>query len=368
MAARERRIAREGNKFNAKLYNAACAGNDAVAASSLRDERIDVNGRDDDGCSAIFSAVVHGHVSIVAKFIDCERVDLNAATNKGATPLFAAAVQGHGSIVAKFIECQRVDLNAADSKEFTPIMMAAAKDNHSVVDQLAEAGAILSINHSVYSLHDAVYYDEASPEKIAAGFAVLKKHGVTSDNVPVGFQSKYYFQDGQGRLYKRNVTEQIWINRKDLLLCLNYTFNWSVANQIDEQVHRTLPSDLIGAGHFVAHCFFDVGGGELGNGIARLIMQYYGGFDASKSPFALRGRPEYGKLPDNAHRCCNCLEEKESKALRACASCDRVCFAIAVRIVRWQIGRGTSAIASFGRKRRRRRQEEESENENICWR
>jgi hypothetical protein len=31
--------------------------------------------------------------------------------------------------------------------------------------------------------------------------------------------------------------------------------------------------------------------------------------------------PEYGKLPDNAHRCSNCLEKKESKALSFCASC-----------------------------------------------
>jgi hypothetical protein len=324
MAARARRIATE-RKFNAKLLNAAADGNDAVVASSLWDERVDVNGRDDAGCSAIFAAAGHGHDSIVAKFIDCEKVDLNNADNDGHTPLFAAVAQGHDSIVAKFIECLRVDLNAAD-KEFTPIIAAAGRGFDSIVDKLAEAGAILSSNRSEVSLHGAVDFGDASPAEKAAVLAVLKKHGVTSSSVPIGFQSKCYFSDGVGRLYKRNVTEQIWINRKELLLCLNYIFNWSVANQIDEQVHRTLPSDLSNVGHFAAHCFFDVGGGELGNGIGRLIMQYYGGFDASKSPFALRGRPEYGKLPDNAQRCCNCLEEKESKALRACASCDRVCY------------------------------------------
>jgi hypothetical protein len=107
-------------------------------------------------------------------------------------------------------------------------------------------------------------------------------------------------------------------------LCLNYTFNWSVENQIEEQVYRTLPSDLTGVGHFVAHCFFDVGGGKLGNGIGRLIMQYYGGFDDSKSPFALRGPPEFGKCPDNTQCCSDCRETRVRKSLLDCASCGRV--------------------------------------------
>jgi hypothetical protein len=44
----------------------------------------------------------------------------------------------------------------------------------------------------------------------------------------------------------------------------------------------------------------------------------------SKSPFALRGKVEFGKLPDNAHRCSNCLVKKEIKALLSCASCGGV--------------------------------------------
>jgi hypothetical protein len=51
-----------------------------------------------------------------------------------------------------------------------------------------------------------------------------------------------------------------------------------------------------------------------------------GGFDGSKSNFALRGKLEYGKGADNAQRCTNCQQtKKETKvaaALRACASCD----------------------------------------------
>jgi hypothetical protein len=105
---------------------------------------------------------------------------------------------------------------------------------------------------------------------------------------------------------------------------LNSVYNWSVQNQDESEYYRTLPSDLTGAGYFVAHICFHVDGGYFANRICRLIVQYYGGFDASKSHFALRGMPEYGKLPDNAQRCSYCQKKKEESnvtVLRGCASC-----------------------------------------------
>jgi hypothetical protein len=163
---------------------------------------------------------------------------------------------------------------------------------------------------------------------------MLKKHGVVSHNVPSNYQSKYYFQDGQGKFYIRNLKYQRWLNHRTLLLSLYRTYQWSLANQIEDDARRTLPHKLSDVGKFICQCWFDVAGGgndmnnmadTIGNGIGRLIMQFYGGFDASKSPFALRGKLEYGKLPDNAPRCSNCLEvKKESKALSSCASCGKV--------------------------------------------
>jgi hypothetical protein len=176
-----------------------------------------------------------------------------------------------------------------------------------------------------------------SPEQIATTLAVLKRHGITSDNVPSGFQSKYYFQDGHGRLYNRNVKHQRWLNRSVLLLAIYRTYQWFLANQIKDDAHRTLPPDLSEVGKFICRCWFDCAGGgkddsiasasdTIGNGIGWLIMQYCAGFDASKSPFALREQPEYGKVPDNTRRCSNCLEKKKNnkkkkKALQYCANC-----------------------------------------------
>jgi hypothetical protein len=112
-----------------------------------------------------------------------------------------------------------------------------------------------------------------------------------------------------------------------------------------------LPPNLSGVGYFVAHCFFDVGGGVFGNGIARLICQFYGGFNESsaKSPFALVGMPEYGKLPDSAQHCSNCRSEVTAgkkyfccgtavscKYLRCCGKvgyCSKEC-----QLADWRIG------------------------------
>jgi hypothetical protein len=202
---------------------------------------------------------------------------------------------------------------------------------------LAEAVAILSADHCEYSLHCvALYSAYSSPAQKASvlPLAVLKKYDIISEDVPYGFQSKYYFQNGEGKYYTRNLKYQTWLNRKDLLLALYRIYLWSLANQVEADARCTLPPALSDLGKFICHCWFDCAGGgknidiaadTLGNGIGHLIMQYRGGFDASKSHFALRGKSEYGKLPDNSPRCSNCLlEKKKSKALMSCASCRRV--------------------------------------------
>jgi hypothetical protein len=82
-----------------------------------------------------------------------------------------------------------------------------------------------------------------------------------------------------------------------------------------------------------AHCWFDVAGGDNkidedkpDNGIGRLIMSFAFGFDDSKSPFALIGMPEDGRVPDKLTRCSCCIQPKEKGMLRCCTS-TRYCSA-----------------------------------------
>jgi hypothetical protein len=250
------------------------------------------------------------------------------------TAVLLATGAGHVSTLGLLLEYEVIDVSAANNAENTAVMIASYQGLDSILDMLAEAGAILSFHHSVTSLHEMVSASGASPEKKVATLAVLKKHGIISSNAPLGFQSKYYFQDGEGKFYTKNVKYQRWINRRILLLALYRTYQWSLANQVEDDARRTLPPDSSKVGRFICQCWFDCAGGgndvnntadTIGNGIGRLIMQLYGGFDASKSPFALRGTPEYGKIPDNAARCSSCLAAKEEiKALRSCASCGKV--------------------------------------------
>jgi ankyrin repeat protein len=327
LAARVDVNAKDGNG-NSAITLAAMSGHHSIVALLTDCPSVDVNAKTNKGYTAITVAALKGHHSIVAILADCSRVDMNTKNNRGSSAITFAALEGHHSIVAMLADCPRVDVDAKGARGTTAIFAAAWNGYHSTVDLLAEAGAMLGNPFGTKTLQHVV--SDTSPEKKAATLAVLIKHGCSSNAdipLPDDFQSKYYFQDGQGKFYKRNVTEQIWINRKELILCLNYVFNWSVENQVKAEVYRTLPSDLTGVGRFVASCFFDVAGGDFGNGIARLITQYCSGFDASKSPFAFRGQPEYGKLPDNYHRCSGCLERKKKgrkskkPALRDCASC-----------------------------------------------
>jgi hypothetical protein len=314
------------------IHVAAQNGQDSIIAQLIACKRCDVNAAGlTDGRTAIHVAAVSGHGSIIAQFIACERCDVNATLTDGQTAIHLAAYKGHVSIIAQFIACERFDVNAAFSDGRTAIHFAASACHASIIDILAEAGAILSSHDSPNSLLSIANgaASTASPEQKDAVRAILKKHGI-NDIISPGFQSRYYFNDGKGELYLKNVKYQRWINRKELLLALYRVCKWSLANQVEAEVCRTLPRALTGVGTFICRCWFDCAGGgndinaaadTLGNGIGRLIMQFYGGFDASKSPFALRGKPEYGKCPDNAARCSGCLEKKESKSLRACASC-----------------------------------------------
>jgi hypothetical protein len=316
------------DQYGQTVLMVACyLGHGKAVTQLLECLRVKVNaGGKRDGSTALSFAARGNHNPIVIQLINCDRVDVNAANYSDVTAIFMAADQGYETIVSTLSNCERVDVDRVSlhgTQHVTAIMMAVTKGFDSIVDMLAEAGANLSLEQSQKSLRSLISTSIfPSPKQRAAVHVVLKKHGITKDCVPSNFQSKHYFQDGQGQFYIRNLKYQRWINRKEFIMCLHYTYNWSVENQVEDDAHRTLPSDLSKVGHFVAHCFFDAAGGEYGNGIARLITQYYGGFDASKSSFALRGMPAYGKLPDNAVRCSNCLEKKkESKALLRCASC-----------------------------------------------
>jgi hypothetical protein len=244
----------------------------------------------------------------------------------GEYPLMRAARwKGMEVAIERIVRAWPGAVNAQDRKDGgTALIRAAVNGSADNVHTLATMGTDLSIVASqgltVFNVNKIS--PGSTPAQKAAIVKVLAKHGVTSASIPRHYQSPLYFSS---IYYASNVRTQRWMNRKELLLCLHHVFNWSVENQIEAQVHRTLPSALSGVGRFVAHCFFDVAGGELGNGIARLITEFYGGFDESKSPHALIGVPSYGNVADTVARCSWCIQQPIKNGLLKCCGSTRYC-------------------------------------------
>jgi hypothetical protein len=135
--------------------------------------------------------------------------------------------------------------------------------------------------------------------------AVLAEHGVTSSNIPAGFQSELYFHSNY---YEENLRYQLWLSRRELFLPILSIHDWSVANQVESEYYRTLPSDLTALARFLARCCLHVDASGADNGIARLIITYFGGFDDSSS-VRLLGMPAFGKNDASLPRCSYCDKE-----------------------------------------------------------
>jgi hypothetical protein len=70
--------------------------------------------------------------------------------------------------------------------------------------------------------------------------------------------------------------QQLWVGRRDIIMCISRIYNWSLVNQIETDRLRTWPGpdELSELGRFICHCWFDVAGGEPDNGVGRLIMEF----------------------------------------------------------------------------------------------
>jgi ankyrin repeat protein len=208
------------NTANQTAFFAACHhGHTSVIASLLACERVDVNIKetaenlacprvDVNATEKLRNTAMHlatelDLTSTVRLFAACSRVDVNAKTVNGCTALIRAAELGYDSTVAALLTCARVDINTINEEGFSAIYYAAYHGHSLTVNLLASAGAILHSpaveSTSGRNLVSMVVDSFAPPEKQATMLAMLKKHGIIVNNdVPRGFQSKYYFQDGQG--------------------------------------------------------------------------------------------------------------------------------------------------------------------------
>jgi hypothetical protein len=238
---------------------------------------------------------------------------------------FAAANVGMEVAIERLwgVWCGSVNINYMQGVG-TAIMQVAYYSIAANVNTLATMGTDLSLTNIIGAnvFHHAEQSAQPPDEKVAV-FKALSEHGVKSGNIPQHYQSPLYFRS---IYYKRNLRTQRWMNRSMLMMCLSRVYGWSLSNQREDERYRTLPDDLPKLGRFICKCWFDVAGGDNkvdddqpDNGIARLIMSFAFGFNDSKSPFALIGMPECGKVPDTLTRCSCCVQHIKKGMLQCCS-------------------------------------------------
>ena len=164
-----------------RLIDAAKAGNSSAALSLIQQQRVDVNGAESDGTTALHYAVRNDDSALVDRLLRAgARAD--AANRYGITPIYLACENGSAVVVdrllkagvsanatgpmgetalhtcartgkpdaAKILLAHGATVNPGDSwRGQTPLMWAAAEGHAAMIRLLAEAGADLNARSTV---------------------------------------------------------------------------------------------------------------------------------------------------------------------------------------------------------------------------
>jgi len=89
------------------LHLACARGHDAIAANLLAHPAINVNQKDNDGCTPFTRACINGRISCARLLLKDSRVMVNQASLEGYTPLWYAAVYGRHEIIETWVASGR---------------------------------------------------------------------------------------------------------------------------------------------------------------------------------------------------------------------------------------------------------------------
>ena len=131
-----------------RLSEAAMQGNKELVRQLLK-ERVDVDGPQGDGSTALHWAAFHDDVDMV-RLLVAAGANVKVATREGAiTPLFMACENGNAAIVSALLKAG-ADANAVNANGTTALMTAAASGSVDAVKVLVEAKADVNAKESAH--------------------------------------------------------------------------------------------------------------------------------------------------------------------------------------------------------------------------
>jgi ankyrin repeat protein len=111
-----------------------------VLSCLVKELGVDVNRRDDHGCTALAIAAFFGYHDTVRYLVEELGANVNIRDNGGRAPLSMGAGHGHLDVVRVLLKL-RADIDVADDDGETPLMAASVHEHYEIVKWLVKAGA-----------------------------------------------------------------------------------------------------------------------------------------------------------------------------------------------------------------------------------
>jgi len=123
---------------NFKLLNAVAKGHNNVVQELLQGEGVDVNARNEKGCTPLYLASALGNTKVVKMLLE-HNAKINMAW-RGVTPLHVACQEGRTAVIKLLLQ-HKASTNVVTEEQFTPLHVACEGGHSPAVNLLLQHNA-----------------------------------------------------------------------------------------------------------------------------------------------------------------------------------------------------------------------------------
>ena len=131
----------KGVKQSKTLIRAVVENEIAVVRFLLKLREIDVNTRDEDGCTPLILAGWLGHTNIVMELLMHPDIKVNLSDSCGDTALSLATINGWWKTTSLLLGHPDIKINLVDNEGYSPVVGAAEQGHLLIVKMLLAHGA-----------------------------------------------------------------------------------------------------------------------------------------------------------------------------------------------------------------------------------